>query len=81
MNSIIVYRSMTEQRVDEFVNSGDFFPIFVGLFVFVLLFALIQNYVVEKYTRKYFRWDNSTPTVINAVVSLALTFAVVHWIL
>lgn len=40
--TVIVYRSLTEQRMDQAMQSGDIFPIMVGLVAFFMTFVFLN---------------------------------------
>ena len=77
MQSIIVYRNPAEAAFWEFVTSGSFFPIIVGVVAFFAIFLLVQRVVIDR----FFRWNNNaTPTNINLMLSGVIGVFIIWYI-
>lgn len=70
--TVIVYRSCAEQAVDQVLSSADAFSYMVAAFVFVAVFALVENTLPKASMYTGGGWKRQYAVGARQLVALAL---------
>lgn len=73
--SVIVYNSITQQRLDEIVSNSEYtFPIMVAAFIFIICVPLLFK-PVEKIL-KFFVKDRETVNLLASPITLIISWSI-----
>lgn len=75
MQSIIVYRNPAEALFWEAMSNGDIIPIFIALFVFLVIFVTIANPIAKMWRKTKFAYNVRHTSLVHFPMILAFIVA------